>query len=799
MPFLERLRGGVAPRLLYPLLALLSFPTFGQLIAGEHGLGYVLDVFELPRTGIFDTWPEQGLALWNPHLTGGNALLAQQANAPFALDVAVGLFAGPFVGYAVMAWAMAALAGVSMHLFLRDSLRLSTAAVVGGATMFLFSFWIFIYGAAALALPLMLWLTDRASSATPTRWRYVAGGGVIGALLLYDGLSQIVAFTALVQLAWAVLAAEAGQRRSRVGAFVVAWSLAGLLFAPVLVTQLVMLPISQRTIWDLRDLYDPRPLEAVADTIRHYSATFLGVPVGDGFGTSPARYGTYFAGAAGLPLLVAGLVFGRRSRRTWLVVGLLLSIPIIDLVGLLLTPLQDQLGFLKSFQVVRIRHVYAFAMAATVAVGLDAVIGWLAGDRRESSARWRSRWRWALVTLSVLPILVTGLVALGQVVRRRRDLFALDPTAVGWALALLALLVGALLIVGVTAVAIRARRGQVLHGTGIVVLAALILMAGERAIYAHGERLIGSYIGTWASILAPTPGQRFLLDQPGIQTERVLSFGGDANRMGAAGMNQADGTQAIYPLAYHRFFGALIDPQLDTDPASATYFRSWGNRAITFGPLVDPELVALAGVRWLSVDGDEVPTVPGIAARFQEGTTTIYEVPSALPRAFLVERLAVHPNAEATIDALAAASLADLRATAYVAEGPDAATTRAGLTPGSSPPTDAADGAEPGLATIATYRADRVEIDVLAERASILVLTDVMAPGWVAERDGVEVPIATVDGAFRGVGIEPSTRRVVFRYVPGLTYVGFGLAGMGLGLLLLTAWLLRRHDRAIDA
>ena len=36
------------------------------------------------------------------------------------------------------------------------------------------------------------------------------------------------------------------------------------------------------------------------------------------------------------------------------------------------------------------------------------------------------------------------------------------------------------------------------------------------------------------------------------------------------------------------------------DPAMAVYYRTWGGRAITFGPLVDPEIVALcaAGLRF---------------------------------------------------------------------------------------------------------------------------------------------------------------------------------------------------------
>jgi hypothetical protein len=169
---LERLRDGSGPFLLYPLLALLSFPTFGTLIAGDHGLGYVLDVFDLPRSGVSADWLANGLTLWNTHLTAGNALLAQVGSF-VTPDVAIGLIVGPFGAYAIVAWLTAVVAGLSMHLFLRDSLRLSTAAVIGGATIYLFGFWHYAYGLSAIAAPLLFWLIDRAVVPAPGRWRFI--------------------------------------------------------------------------------------------------------------------------------------------------------------------------------------------------------------------------------------------------------------------------------------------------------------------------------------------------------------------------------------------------------------------------------------------------------------------------------------------------------------------------------------------------------------------------------------------------------------------------------------------------
>ena len=442
------------------------------------------------------------------------------------------------------------------------------------------------------------------------------------------------------------------------------------MYGPVLLTQLVMLPISQRTVWDLQALFDPRPIEAIRDTLAHYSATLVGVPLGGGIGASPARYGTYFLGVAGFVLLVIGIVWGRRTARTRFLLLLLVAIPVIDLVGLLLTPLLDGLGFLKSFQVVRVRQLFTFALVANAAIGLDVVVGWWTGERERPDRR---DWRWVVVAAAVIPLAFAGVVAVGQVIRRRRDLVALDVDALGWALLLAALVVGGVVIVVALAGLWRTRGAQAGGKAGwLTVLAILALLAGERAMYAHGERFVGPYIGDWASSLGLTPGQQFILAQPGADRERVLSFGENVNRMAAVGLLQADGTQAIYPVAYHALFGALIRPQLDMDPAAATYFDKWGNRAITFGPNVDPELVALVGARWLYVRGEEVPTVPDAVPRFRDGDVTVYEVPSVLPRAFLAGAVQVRPDPDEVVADLSAADLATLRGTAFVVEGSDA-------------------------------------------------------------------------------------------------------------------------------
>jgi hypothetical protein len=373
------------------------------------------------------------------------------------------------------------------------------------------------------------------------------------------------------------------------------------------------------------------------------------------------------------------------------------------------------------------------------------------------------------------------------VVVRRRDVRALETEALGWALVLLALAIG--LTVLVAAIAWAARGRERVAVTGVVATIVLGALVGERALYTHGERYIAAReLGTWAASLAETGGQSIILEQPGASTDRVLTFGDHANRMGAVDLLQADGYQAIYPLTYHAFFGALTAPFLETDEAFAAYFGSWGNRAYAFGPAVDPELVALAGVRWLYVVGDDVPTVPGIIERFGEGEVTVYEVPDALPRAFVAGELAVGRTVADVTDAISTASTDDLRRTAWLVDGESARALEAMFAT-----TGAATG---GAATITSYAPDRVEVAVDTAGSGMLVLTDTMAPGWVAERDGAPVDMATVDVTFRGVPVDAATRRVVFAYRPAFTYLGFLIAVAAVALSLLWAMWTRRQDRA---
>jgi len=253
-------------------------------------------------------------------------------------------------------------------------------------------------------------------------------------------------------------------------------------------------------------------------------------------------------------------------------------------------------------------------------------------------------------------------------------------------------------------------------------------------------------------------------------------------------MLEVGGYESLYPETYHVFFGALIGPALDHDPFHYAYYWGYGNRAITFGGRVDPELVALVGSRWLLVRDDSVPTVPGIIERFRGSGGVVYEVPDVLPRAFVAAGVRrVGAGRPAMVDGLRTSSLEELRGSVLVVDPVQAAALEARV--GGSGAGDA------GSAAIVAYAPDQVTIDVEASRSGVLVLTDVMAPGWVADVDGNRTPIAVVDSAFRGVPVDAGDHRVVFRYEPTFTYLGFALALASFVAILVLGGIVRWWDR----
>jgi len=100
-------------------------------------------------------------------------------------------------------------------------------------------------------------------------------------------------------------------------------------------------------------------------------------------------------------------------------------------------------------------------------------------------------------------------------------------------------------------------------------------------------------------------------------------------------------------------------------------------------------------------------------------------------------------------------------------------------------------GLEEAGGTITDDRPEFIRLALPAgSRARALILRDTCYPGWVAQADGVEVPITCEEVLFRAAELPAGTREVTFSYRPQWLVFGTALsaAGVAVWLLLIAAW-----------
>jgi hypothetical protein len=784
--------------LAYAAAALLGFPMLEILISGTRARVYAHDIFDdgvVSRLGALRLDAAAfGPVLWNRHLMSGNAYFGQFNASPLALDNLLSLVTTPFFAFAAFSGLLCFLSGLSMHLFLEQSVRVPRYAALAGGLVYGLAYWHYGFGFSAALLPLTLWIGDRVEAWPGGRLLRIAPVAACAAFLLYDFSPQPAVLTAALGAAYAlVVSATPAERRSRLATLAGGWALAFALYAPVLLTLLRLLPDSERSIRN-NLAWIPDAATALRLWPQYYAETIVGRPVVTALGARlrEAQTGTWYVGFVGIVLLALSIGVPRTTRRERAIVWLLAVLPVVDLAAMLLVPYQRHLGLLRSFELDRIRLFVPFAMAANVGVAAAA----LGRARREAGGRPLR----TAACAAALALFLLGLAACARVsayVLRRGGGWPTSPEGrerlAGWILATLYFGIAAL--AGVVVLWRRRRPGgddEDLFRSRTFVAALLAALLLERLASARIDRWIETNsLDSFAATLGETPAIRFLESRPNAAGHRAMLLGDHsrgntrdhANRLMFRGLFAADGYQNVYPLRYHELFGLLIRPHLDRDASRRTYFENWGQRAYAWGPELNDDLASLMGVRWLLVRGTPFAD-PRWRLVFANGDERVFENPDVLPRSFVAAREERYPSRAALRAALGSAPLEELRDTAFVEDGAPAA--------GGG----AAGAAARATATLDTP--DRLSFAVEAAGPGVLVLTDAFVPGWKAWVNGAAVPIFPVDDAFRGVAVPPGKSEVSFRYVPEWTRAGFAIAAAaGVVLLLLFVAILRRVPRPL--
>jgi hypothetical protein len=693
------------------------------------------------------------LPLWNPH---------QSAGTPFLAIPNVGFFYPFYVPFLLLPAAAAqtldivlhlTIAGLAMFACCRHMGMTAGASLLGAvvyachggmATKLYFPNFL----APTAWMPLLFPLFDRVLAARSTR--AAAALAAVVALMLLAGNLQFVYFAALALVPFGAVRAAAmlGREGGRVAARAVI-----LLFAAgcgaVLLASVRLMPAAEY----MRETWRPPGVLSMAHAgIMAIPPRFLVTNLLSPLPGPDLARQTY---GGVLPLVLAGVgVALWRPRAVALamaVTGLGAALYALGPHGPVF-PLLFRLpagGWFRGPN--RIVAVLGLAVAFLGAAGLDVLC------RRGTLGRDRAA---ALTALAVTAATVLGATWLLDVPGAR----------------LVALHCGAALLAG-TLLLLAERRAALRHTVvaAVLLITAADLFGGQRPQGALPARL-DSYLARYESFFADVRARQgfYRTHVAADFPSRWLRFHSD---LAKAGLNHGVWMTTDYePLCdrrqdrWIRFLGNL--PEV---PFSVCY------RVLPLTSATQPFL-RLAGVRFYLVADRENPPSPEVLAgwrplRHADGVS-LYEDPNALPRAFVVGRVEVEPDAERVLERMRSV---DLATTALVEEPlPE--------------PLAASDAREPGRATIVRYEPNRVAVRTASDAGGLLVLTDRWFRGWRVTVDGRPGTILRTDYLYRGVVVPAGEHVVEFVYQPRsfvLGALGSALGVLGVGLLAWGPWRLR--------
>jgi len=166
-----------------------------------------------------------------------------------------------------------------------------------------------------------------------------------------------------------------------------------------------------------------------------------------------------------------------------------------------------------------------------------------------------------------------------------------------------------------------------------------------------------------------------------------------------------------------------------------------------------------------------------------EGRMRIYRSRREMPRAFMVHRAEAVRSLEEAVQRLRSRKV-DPEKVALVEVEPERVS-QLGLV----------DDGRRGAVRVVRYSHTVVELETNSSTRGLVVLCDVMYPGWRAYLDGRETAILRVDGIFRGAVVPAGRHRLAFRFEPSSLRRGWLLLEIALAMMLgagLWWWLGRR-------
>jgi hypothetical protein len=758
--------------------------------------GSQTDIFSLehPLHAFATSWLSRGtLPLWNPFVFGG---------VPFQAGVHGYLYPGWWTGLALPP-ALDIKVGIALHLMLaaaggawlaRGRTTRLLSSYVGGVVFALSGFMVAhlfaghrVLVATVAYLPWVAGFLDRFARGQGSR--PVAAVGVAGLMLLcghyqmiYAGMLGVLLFLVVDRLvaappdgAWSLAHAARDAGRAA-GAWAVVLAGGALVAAVQVLPTLGTLRLSQRASGG----------EAFAASFASAPANLLTYLLPNLFGNRvdvPAMGDWSYwesLGYLGLaPLALVGCMIALRPWRRWLAAVVVASFGLLLALGAHTPVLRGWVAIAPGAELFRAAGRYCVLAtlfgALLAAEGLDA---WL--DDEVPEGRRRAAFV-AVVALSLVGVAalvwtrslgVAGLRdALGGAAAKLASAPGEQATALlalvrsdGAKAALVLVSFAALLSVGLQ----QARRRA-----AALVVAALVVVD----LYHFGHRFLG-------------PGAPERLGWPDAIVQALKSNGEPGARVFVTSELRAPNHAAMYGLGTVGGYDIFVDGRYARYVNRAN--RQPPGRFLAFmTPKSQTRLHRRLGASLL-LSSEDLEQGRGrarvgsdaLALLATDGPLRAYRDRAAEPRVALAHAVEVVPDEEAVYARLEDPAF-DLRRAALL-EAP----LPAGAAAPAPPPPGSAE-----RAAIVAYTPDRVEIEVEAASAGVVVLSDTLHPGWSARVDGRAAPLVHANRVMRAVPVGPGTHRVVMRYLPTSFVAGAGLSGLAVLALGLAAWRGRRARR----
>ncbi len=372
----------------------------------------------------------------------------------------------------------------------------------------------------------------------------------------------------------------------------------------------------------------------------------------------------------------------------------------------------------------------------------------------EAGAPYRQSWEPVVGHLAVAAVAATAMLVSAALAARGRSSAGTSAVAMG-VLAVATLVAAHFTLHPSAPAALLASRSPVLQvlrpGVGTRVLNydyGAVPGSGERYLGRRVPHLVDTVPGGWSYRAGVAYGLQQYLPSP------------MGARYGVFGSFDVD-QRGLYPRELDRLTRLLWS--LDGDARARTRLLQLGGVS---------HVVALHAKGF--EDLPEVARFPSVYAE----PIRVFRVEDPLPRSYVTEGVRVVADDQALATLLDPRF--DFRREVLVTEGL---------------PPRRPEGESPGESRVVSFLPDRVEIEVTAHRAAVVVLLDSFDPGWRAWIDGEPARILRANVAFRAIPVPPGRHRVEMRYRPRGLFLGIAVSALTAVIALAAAAVLARGRR----